>query len=198
MAALYVVGMSGSIRERSFNSALLRAAAEMLPPDVIYTEARIDTLPFYNQDLEAGEVPPVVRHLRETIAAADGIMIATPEYNYSVSGMLKNAIEWASRPVGKAALPGKPAALLAASAGGFGGVRAQLALRQILAGTNNPVVNRPEILVPFAQNKFNNEGELTDEQTRTLLEQSIASFVTVLRERQAAADDQQVFARAAR
>lgn len=181
MSRLHLVGMSGSVRAGSYNSLLLRAAGEVLPEDAELEIVRIDNLPFYNQDLEGQGVPRVVEEFRAAIRGADGLAIATPEYNYSMSGVLKNALEWASRPVTAPALAGKPVALMGASAGAFGTVRAQLALRQVLAGTNNPVVNRPEVLVGMAQSKFDENGRLTDPQTLAFLRQSMLSFVEHLR-----------------
>ena len=177
VAAFHFVGLVGSVRQRSYNRLLLEAAREALPESAELEILDIAELPFYNQDLEEGGVPASVERLRERIKAADGIILATPEYNYSVPGVLKNAIEWASRPVGNAAMAGKPIALLGASTGLFGTVRAQLAWRQIFAGTNNPVVNRPEVLVAQADKKFDAEGRLVDESTRTFLRQSLASMV---------------------
>jgi chromate reductase len=182
MAKIRVVGIAGSVRERSYNRWLLDAAREFLPEDVSFEIVRIDNLPFYDQDMDKPErLPEAVRRFREQIRGADGLLIATPEYNYSISGVLKNAIEWASRPVSDPSLRGKPVALMGAATGMFGTVRAQLALRQIFAGTNNPVVNRPEVLVPLAASKFDEHGRLTDPATRTILEQSMASFVDHLR-----------------
>lgn len=181
MSRYHLVGIAGSIRANSFNHMLLRAAGEVLPEDADLRIVRIDTLPYYNQDLDVVGVPPVVEDFRAAVRAADGLVIATPEYNYSMPGVLKNAIEWASRPIASSALAGKPIALMGASTGGFGTVRAQLALRQVFAGTNNPVVNRPEVLVGMAQNKFDVDGRLIDPQTLAFLRQSMLSFVESLR-----------------
>ena len=181
MSRFHLVGIAGSVRAGSYNDLLLRAAGEVLPDDAELEVVRIDSLPFYNQDLEGICVPEEVEAFRAAIRAADGLVIATPEYNYSMPGVLKNAIEWASRPVTGPALAGKPVALMGASAGAFGTIRAQLALRQVFAGTNNPVVNRPEVLVGMAASKFDENGRLTDAQTLAFLRQSMLSFVEYLR-----------------
>jgi chromate reductase len=182
MAKIRIVGIAGSVRERSYNRWLLEAAREFLPDDVSFEIVRIDNLPFYDQDIDKPELlPEAVRRFREPIHAADGLLIATPEYNYSISGVLKNAIEWASRPVSDPPLRGKPVAIIGAATGMFGTVRAQLALRQIFAGTNNSVVNRPEVLVPLAESKFDAQGHLIDPATRSILGQSLDSFVQHLR-----------------
>src|SRR5690348_8377370 len=107
MARIHLVGLVGSVREGSYNGLLMRAAQEVLPEDAELDIVRIDNLPFYDQDLEGRAVPPVVEAFREKIRRADGLVIATPEYNFSMSGVLKNAIEWASRPMGASALAGK-------------------------------------------------------------------------------------------
>lgn len=181
MGRFHLVGVAGSVRADSYNAKLLRAAGEVLPEDAELHILRIDNLPFYDQDLEGQGVPKVVEDFRAAIRAADGLVIATPEYNYSMPGVLKNAIEWASRPITAPALAGKPVALMGASTGAFGTVRAQLALRQVFAGTNNAVVNRPEVLVGMAASKFDEDGRLTDPQTVAFLRQSMLTFVEHLR-----------------
>jgi chromate reductase, NAD(P)H dehydrogenase (quinone) len=170
---LRVVGISGSLRRASYNSGLLRAAARALPPGMTLEVLDIASLPLYNADVDAAGAPPSVLELRARIAAADALLIATPEYNYSVSGVLKNAIDWASRPPRRSPLVDKPLAIMGAG-GRFGTVRAQLHLRQIAQETGMLALNKPEVLVARPWEKFSTDGELQDEATgehvRALLE----------------------------
>jgi chromate reductase, NAD(P)H dehydrogenase (quinone) len=144
-----VLGISGSLRRDSLNSALLRAAAERLPAGAeLTTFERLAEIPPYSEDAEAGPAPDAVRELREAIRAADAVLIATPEYNHSLPGQLKNALDWASRPAGQSALSGKPAAAIGASKSMFGAVWAQAELRKVLAAMGGRVV---EAELPVAQ-----------------------------------------------
>jgi chromate reductase len=172
-----ILGIAGSLRRASVNHAVLRAAQALLPADAELTIHDIAALPFYNQDLEAADPPAAVLELRQRIRAADALLIATPEYNHSVPGVLKNVIDWASRPIAASSLSGKPAALLGASFGGFGTVRAQLHLRQILTSTNTYVMLKPELLIARASEKFDGDGNLTDEVTRDQLQALLAALV---------------------
>jgi chromate reductase, NAD(P)H dehydrogenase (quinone) len=136
-----VLGISGSLRRDSLNSALLRAAFERLPAGAEFeTFERLAEIPPYSEDAESGPVPNVVRELREAIRAADAVLVATPEYNHSLPGQLKNALDWASRPAGRSALNGKPAAVIGASKSMFGAVWAQAELRKVLAAMGGRVV----------------------------------------------------------
>jgi chromate reductase len=172
--ALHFVGISGSLRAASYNTSLIRAAAELLPEETTFEIAAIGDLPLFNQDLEA-DTPSTVLRLRDQIARADALLIAVPEYNYSFSGALKNAIDWASRPPGKSPLNNKPVALTGAG-GRFGTVRAQLQFRQVAAHLNMHVLNRPELMIPMAWEKFDKEGNLTDEATRKQLADVLAAL----------------------
>jgi len=172
-----LLGIAGSLRRTSFNHAALRAAQELVPADAELTIHDIAALPFYNQDLEAAGPPVAVLELRQSIHAADALLIATPEYNHSIPGVLKNAIDWASRPIAASALNGKPAALLGASVGIYGTVRAQLHLRQILTASNTYVMLKPELLITRASEKFDSDGQLTDETTREQLQTLLAALV---------------------
>src|SRR5215510_14517809 len=154
-----VVGFAGSLRRGSYNRALLRAAVENAPPRIRITTVDID-LPVYNADVEASALPKVVSDLRERIRQADGLLIATPEYNYGVPGVLKNAIDWLSRPPRNSALDGKVAAVMGASLGTMGTARAQLQLRQTFVFTNTYVLLQPEVLVGRAHEKFDEGGQL--------------------------------------
>jgi len=136
-----VLGISGSLRRGSLNSALLRAAAEQLPAGAELVEfERLGEIPPYDEDVEAGLTPAIVAELREAVRSADAVLIATPEYNHSIPGQLKNALDWVSRPAGKSALNGKPAAAIGASTGMFGAVWAQAELRKVLGAMGGRVI----------------------------------------------------------
>ena len=144
-----VLGISGSLRRNSLNSALLRVAAERLPAGAeLFTFERLAEIPPFSEDAEMGPAPDAVRELREAMRAADAVLIATPEYNHSLPGQLKNTLDWASRPAGQSALTGKPAAAIGASKSMFGGVWAQAELRKVLSAMGGRVV---EAELPVAQ-----------------------------------------------
>src|SRR5438094_9595509 len=149
-----ILGISGSGRKRSYDSALLEAAKQLLPPDATLEVVDVSRLPLYNQDLEH-DMPEEVKELKKKIRGADAILIATPEHNYSVTAVLKNAIEWGNRPPRDASWNGKPAAIISASTSLRGGVRAQLHLRQIMIDLNMHSINKPLLLVANARDKFN-------------------------------------------
>jgi chromate reductase len=171
-----MLGFAGSLRSGSYNKALLRAAVNLLPEDVTLEIFDIDGIPLFNQDLEAN-IPPKVKEFKSKIREASAILIATPEYNYSVPGVLKNAIDWASRPYGDNPFDGKPVAIISASIGMLGGARAQYHLRQMFVFLNMYPVNGPEVIVPFAQNKFDASGNLVDENTKKFLAQLLQNLV---------------------
>ena len=166
---LHVFAIAGSLRRGSYNRGLLRAAVDVAPPGMTIEAFDLTPLPSFNEDVRAGGPPGPVRELKQAIARADALLIATPENNYSIPGVLKNAIDWASRPPGDTPLPGKPAAILGASTGGFGTVRAQLHLRQVLFGVGVLCMTRPELMVSQAATRFDADGSLTDEPTRESL-----------------------------
>ena len=170
-----LVGISGSLRKDSLNTALLHAAAELMPNGATLTTASIAGVPLYNADLDVDGGPQPVRELKERIDAADGLLIATPEYNYSVPGVLKNAIDWVSRPAFKSVLVGKPVALMGAAPGVVGTARAQAELRNVLYGTLAEVFPTPEVLVGQTRQRFA-DGTLVDEATRTLLAQMLERY----------------------
>jgi chromate reductase, NAD(P)H dehydrogenase (quinone) len=164
---LVVCGIAGSLRRGSYNLALLRAAQGLAPEGMdVRIFDRMAEIPLYNQDVEADGDPEPVRALKLAIEEADALLIATPEYNHGVPGVLKNAIDWASRPPRGSVLAGKPAALFGASPGVTGTARAQSQLRQAFVFTDTPALPQPEILVYRAHEKFDAEGRLTDEKTR--------------------------------
>src|SRR5437773_11350936 len=165
--SICVIGIAGSLREGSFNKGLLRAAIELAPAGMeITTFNRLGDIPPYNDDVMAKGDPEPVAAFKSAIREADALLIATPEYNYGVPGVLKNAIDWASRPPSDSVLAGKPTALLGASPGRTGTARAQLALRQSFVFTQTPVLPGPEVLVAEAHEKFAPDGTLRDEATR--------------------------------
>ena len=164
-----VLGISGSLRRDSLNSALLRAAAERLPAGVELAEYEgLREIPPYDADLELEGTPAAVRELREAIREADAVLIATPEYNHSIPGQLKNARDWASRPAGESALNGKPAAAIGASKSMFGGVWAQAELRKVLATAGARVIE-DGVAVGRAHERFDVDRALTDDELRAQL-----------------------------
>jgi len=170
-----ILGISGSGRKRSYNSALLGAAKQLLPLDATLEIVDVSRLPLYNQDLEQ-EMPQDVKELKKKIRGADAILFATPEHNYSITAVLKNAIEWGNRPPRDASWSGKPAAI-SASTSLRGGARAQLHLRQIMIDLNMYPINRPLLLVANAKDKFNENLQLTDEETLQTLRDVLSSLV---------------------
>jgi chromate reductase len=164
---ILILGISGSLRRGSYNTGLLYAAAELLPEHLRLDLFDLAPVPIFNQDLEM-DAPEPVRALKAHVAAADALLIATPEYNSSIPGVLKNAIDWASRPRKDTPLQGKPLAIIGAG-GRLGSARAQLHLRQIAAHLDMHPLNRPELMVAFASEKFNADGRLIDPQVREQL-----------------------------
>ena len=162
-----ILGIAGSLRRASYNRAALRAATELAPKGAIVETFDLDSIPPFNQDEEQNP-PAKVTELKRRIREADAILFVTPEYNWSVPGVLKNAIDWASRPYGDSALNGKPAAIMGASTGAIGTARAQNHLRQILVYLNMFTVNQPEVLISRAMERFDQKGNLTDVATRAL------------------------------
>lgn len=171
-----ILGLSGSLRQASLNTALLRAAQELLPGNATLEIHPLNALPFYDGDLETLGVPASVALLKQKIQLADALLIATPEYNYSVAPALKNAIDWASRPYGESVVDGKPIAIFGAG-GSLGTVRAQMHLRDIAAGTNMMVLNTPEVFVTHADTKFDIHLQLTDETTRAIIGRMLMNLV---------------------
>ncbi len=164
-----VLGFSGSQRLGSYNLGALRAAQDLAPDGMRVELYDLTALPMYDFDLEREGFPEAVRDFKEAIGRADAILIATPEYNLSVPALLKNALDWASRPPGQSPLNGKPAAIMGATAGTWGTIRAQMALRQICLNVNVLVLNKPEVLIARAGEKFDPDGRLIDEATRQLI-----------------------------
>ena len=171
-----ILGFVGSLRQGSYNKALMRAALELTPEDAALEVFDLEGIPPFNQDLE-NQPPQIVNEFKAKIKQADALLIATPEYNYSVPGVLKNAIDWASRPYGDNVLEGKPVAIMSASIGRLGGARAQYHLRQSFVFLNMHPLNRPEVMMPSAKENVDANGNVTDEQTRQLIRQLLETLV---------------------
>ena len=165
MTNIHVLEFSGSLRKASFNAGLLRAAGELLPEGMTLERFDLHPIPLYNADIDGDNPPEPVREFKNRIAAADALLIVTPEYNYSVSGVLKNAIDWASRPPKTSPLDGKPLAMMGAG-GVMGTLRAQTHLRQILQFNGTLPLQKPEVYVARAWEKFDADGNLIDAETR--------------------------------
>lgn len=178
-----ILGIAGSLRRDSYNKALLRAAQELAPPDMeIEAFEGLEAIPLYNEDVRQQGFPEVVERLRQGIKSADGLLLVTPEYNYSIPGVLKNAIDWASRPP-EQPFQGKVVALMGASPARTGTVRAQYHLRQCFVFLNAVVVNQPEVFVANAPQMFK-EGRLADEDTRTIVGKLLQSLAQAARDQE--------------
>jgi chromate reductase len=174
--AINILGFAGSLRKDSYNKALLRAATELAPKSAKLKIFDLEGIPLFNQDLE-DHMPQKVKAFKAKIKAVDALLIATPEYNYSVPGVLKNAIDWASRPFGHNSFEDKPVAIMSASPGMLGGTRAQYHLRQILVSLNIHAINRPEVCVMSVDEKIDEKGRLIDEETKERIRQLLESLV---------------------
>lgn len=171
-----ILGIAGSLRRESYNRAALRAATQLVPEGATIEIFELDGLPGFNQDEEQNP-PAKVAELKQRIREADAILFVTPEYNYSVPGVLKNAIDWASRPYGDSAWNGKPAAIMGASVGAIGTARAQYHLRQMFVFLNIFALNQPELMIGNAQKRFDSQGNLTDDATKERIRQLLQSLV---------------------
>jgi chromate reductase len=178
---LNILGIAGSLRQASYNRALLRAAQELAPEGMAITIFDLADIPLYNGDVEAAGDPEGVARFKQAIGDADGVLMATPEYNHGVPGVMKNAVDWASRPPGQAPLGGKPVALIGASPGITGTARGQSQLRQAFEFTNSYAMPQPELLVFKAHEKFDAEGRLTDETTARYLARFLTAFAAWVR-----------------
>ena len=171
-----ILGIAGSLRQASYNRGALRAATELTPEGATLETFDLNGIPGFSQDEEQNP-PPKVVELKRKIREADAILFVTPEYNYSVPGVLKNAIDWASRPYGDSAWNGKPAAIMGASVGGIATARAQYHLRQIMVFLNMFPVNQPEVMIGNASERFDDKGNLTDEATKEYIRKLVQSLV---------------------
>jgi chromate reductase, NAD(P)H dehydrogenase (quinone) len=171
---LKILGIAGSLRKGSYNKGLMRAAIELAPEGMRIEEHLLEGIPFYDADVEAQGLPGEVQRIKDAIEEADGVLLATPEYNYSVPAVLKNVLDWAARP--KNVLSEKPIALMGASVGPFGTTRAQLHLRQIFTYTESLVLPKPHLYIMKAELLFDAEGNLTDEPTRERIAGMLEAF----------------------
>ena len=178
--SIKILGIAGSLRKDSYNRAALAASLELAPDDVDMTTFELDSLPGFNQDHEKNPPEEVVR-LKQAIRAADAVLFVTPEYNYSIPGVLKNAIDWASRPYGDSAFDGKVAAVMGASIGRVGTARAQYHLRQCFVFLNVPILNRPEVMIGNAADQFDDQGRLTNDKTRQMIGQLLGNLADLAR-----------------
>jgi chromate reductase len=179
--ALQVLALPGSLRAGSYNRRLLEASRELAPPGVSVDIYGLESLPLYNRDVEAAGDPPAVAHLKEEISASDAVLVATPEYNAGTTGVLKNAIDWASRPPRESVLGDKPVAIL--GGGGRGGTRrAQAQVRAALDHPGARVLDEPDVAVARVREKFDAEGELTDASVRDLIRALVANVVAEVRQ----------------
>jgi chromate reductase len=170
-----VIGISGSLRKGSYNSMALRAAQKLAPAGMTLTIADIANIPMYNDDVRAAGEPEAVLALKAQIAAADAVLLVTPEYNFSIPGVLKNTLDWLSRPP-LTPFDGKPVAIMGASPGPVGTARVQYHLRQVLVFMNSFTVNKPEVFISGCAGKFNAQGELTDEATAKFITDLLVSL----------------------
>ena len=170
-----ILGIAGSLRRQSYNRSALRAAKQLAPEGVTVNIFELDGIPGFSEDHE-NNPPAKVVELKKQIRAADALLIVTPEYNYSIPGVLKNAIDWASRPYGDSAWSGKPAAIMGASIGTIGTARAQYHLRQIFVFLNIFPINQPEVMIGNAAERFDAQGNLTDEKTKEYVRELLQSL----------------------
>ena len=172
-----ILGVAGSLRRASYNRGLIRAAIELAPAGISVRSYELDDIPMFNADVEALGDPAPVAAFKAAIAGSDALLIASPEYNHCVPGVLKNAIDWASRPARRSVLTGTPVAIMGAATGGGGTARAQAHLRDGLAYTNGYVLPLPEVLVGHAGARFDDDGNLVDPATRQEVRDLIVALV---------------------
>jgi chromate reductase len=171
-----ILGVAGSLRLKSFNRALLRVAVETAPAGIVFDVFDLAPIPLYNEDVRTAGEPAAVADFKRRIAAAHAVLIATPEYNYSMPGVLKNAFDWVSRPPAESPMRGKPVAIMGASNGGFGTVRSQIALRSLLHALGSVAMPRPELMALRAAELVDAEGNVSDAATR----ESVGKVVVAL------------------
>jgi chromate reductase, NAD(P)H dehydrogenase (quinone) len=176
-----ILGIAGSLRRASYNRAALRAAIELVPEGATLDVFELHGIPLFNQDDE-GNPPLQVVEFKRRIREADSLLFATAEYNYSVPGVLKNALDWASRPYGDSAWSEKPAAIMGASPGNIGTARAQYHLRQIFVYLNVLPINKPEVMIGNAAARFDAAGKLTDETTKNFIRELLRNLVAWTRQ----------------
>ena len=174
---IHILGIAGSLRRNSYNRAALRAAQQLAPDDATIDVFELDDIPVFSQD-EEKQPPAKVVEFKKQIWAADAILLVTPEYNYSIPGVLKNAIDWASRPYGDSAWTDKPVALMGASSGRLGTARAQYHLRQVFVFLKMHTLNEPEVMIANAADQFDAEGNLKDEAAKKLIRDLLSNLVS--------------------
>jgi len=177
MSEVKILGIAGSLRKGSYNRALIRTAQQLLPQGATMETFDLLGIPPFNEDDE-GNVPKIVTDFKAAIRRADAILFATPEYNYSIPGVLKNAIDWASRPYGDSAWMGKTAGVMGASVGRMGTARAQYHLRQVFVYLEIDAINQPEVMVANASSTFDDKGNLTHESSREAIRGLLEALVT--------------------
>ncbi len=175
MAEINILGIAGSLRVGSYNKKLLKVAQKNLPEGMVLQIHDIVNIPLYNADVEKQMPPQAVQELKDEIASADGLLIATPEYNRSIPGVLKNTIDWVSTPARTSPLPGKPLAIMGAG-GRLGTAYSQAHLRQVAVANNMYVMNKPEVMLRYAAKQFDEQGELLEEKTIDLVKHLLESF----------------------
>jgi chromate reductase len=171
-----ILGFAGSLRKQSYNRGLLKVALDVAPSDCTLEIFDLKEIPLYNQDNETS-LPPSVASLKAKVRAADAILIATPEYNYSIPGVLKNALDWGSRPYGDNAWDNKPVAIMGASPAVQGTSRSQYHLRQVFVYLNMHPLNKPELMIGSAQDRFDANGNLTDPKSRQKIAELLTAFI---------------------
>src|SRR5271157_84996 len=176
--SIRILGFAGSLRKGSFNRALLQTAEELMPEKVMFETFDLEGIPMFNEDLMA-QPPQIVKDFKAKIKAADAVLIATPEYNYSIPGVLKNAIDWASRPYVENVFDGKPVAIMGASTGMLGTARAQYHLRQCFVFLNVRTINKPEVMVNNAMEKFDANHKLQDKKAREMIGQLVTNLIAL-------------------
>jgi chromate reductase, NAD(P)H dehydrogenase (quinone) len=182
MSEIKVLAFAGSLRDDSYNRRMLEVARDVAPAGMEIAIYDIDDIPLFDQDLEKQGFPEAVRRFQKAIAAADALLIATPEYQHGMTGVLKNALDWASRPPRESPMRNKPAAVLSATPGSTGGVRAQEQLRQTLTYNNVLTVPAPEVQVARVHEKFDDDGNFTDEDGKKFLRQLLDNLASLCRD----------------
>lgn len=180
MSAINIAVLVGSLRKESFNRRLARAVERLAPTDISFKHLRIDDLPLYNQDFDK-DYPAVCQQLKEQIKAADALLFVTPEYNRSIPGVLKNAIDIASRPYGTNAFAGKPGAVIGISVGATGTALAQQHLRNVLAYLDVPLLGQPEVFIKFTEGLIDGDGNVSADDTRKFLQNFVDRYVAWIR-----------------
>ncbi|SFG49722.1 chromate reductase [Novosphingobium sp. CF614] len=183
MTSVNLLGISGSLRAGSFSTAILRSLQDEVPSGVALRLHPLDNLPLYNQDLDADEPPAGVSDLRDAISLSDGLVIVTPEFNYGLPGVLKNALDWASRPHGKGALIGKPVVTMSASPAFTGGIRAQAQLHETLLATQSILIPRAQVVIAEVHNKLA-DGRLVDEASLGFARDAVRDLARAIRARE--------------